>query len=148
MRVSVTSHREPEVLRLEAFEHLSLFVLRMEEVPDQAELSVAVVSVEEMTRLNDQYRGFEEPTDVLSFSCDDPCPTGGDEPITLGDVIVAPEIAERNAAEAGGTVESELNLLLVHGILHILGYDHSTEEDAAVMEERERVLLEAYADLG
>jgi len=148
MRVSVTSHREPEALRLDAFEHVAMFVLRMEEVPDQAELSVAVVSVDEMAHLNEQYRGLEEPTDVLSFSCDDPCPTGGDEPIALGDVIVAPEIAEKNATESGGTIEAELNLLLVHGILHILGYDHSSDEGARVMEEREAVLLEAYADLG
>ena len=52
------------------------------------------------------------------------------------------------AAELGVRVEEELNLLLVHGILHLLGYDHETDEDAAVMQERERALLDAYADLG
>ena len=144
MQVSVSSHREPEPLRLGAFEELSLHVLRMEQAPEESELSVALVEVEEMTHLNEQYRGVQGPTDVLSFGCDDPCAAVADEPITLGDVIIAPEIAAAQADELGTTIESELNLLLVHGILHLLGYDHDSDEDAAVMQERERVLLDAY----
>jgi len=144
MQVSVTSHREPEPLRLEAFEELALHALRMEAAPEESELSVALVDVEEMTHLNEQYRGIQGPTDVLSFGCDDPCAAVADEPITLGDVIIAPEIAATQADELGTTIESELNLLLVHGILHLLGYDHDSDEDASVMQERERVLLDAY----
>lgn len=144
MQVSVTSHREREPLRFEAFEELALHVLRMEAAPEESELSVALVGVEEMAHLNEQYRGIEGPTDVLSFGCDDPCAAVGGEPITLGDVIIAPEIAATQADELGTTIESELNLLLVHGILHLLGYDHDSDEDAAVMQERERVLLDAY----
>jgi len=116
----------------------------MEEAPDESELSIALVDSDEMASLNEQYRGIEGPTDVLSFGCDDPCPTPGDEPITLGDVIIAPEVASAQASELGTTVESELNLLLVHGILHLLGYDHDSDEDAEVMQQRERVLLDAY----
>jgi probable rRNA maturation factor len=144
MQVSVSSHREPEPLRLEAFQELALHVLSMEAAPEESELSVALVEVEEMAHLNEQYRGIEGPTDVLSFGCDDPCAAVADEPITLGDVIIAPEIAAAQADELGTTIESELNLLLVHGILHLLGYDHDSDEDAAVMQERERVLLDAY----
>jgi len=144
MQVSVTSHREPEPLRLEAFEELALHVLRMEAAPEESELSVALVEVGEMAHLNEQYRGIEGPTDVLSFGCDDPCAAVADEPITLGDVIIAPEIAATQADELGTTIESELNLLLVHGILHLLGYDHDSDEDAAVMQERERALLDSY----
>jgi probable rRNA maturation factor len=144
MQVSVSSHREPEPLRLEAFQELALHVLSMEAAPEESELSVALVEVEEMAHLNEQYRGIEGPTDVLSFGCDDPCAAVADEPITLGDVIIAPEIAAAQADELGTTIESELNLLLVHGILHLLGYDHDSDEDAAVMQERERALLDAY----
>ncbi len=144
MQVSVTSHRDPEPLALAAFEHLARFVLRMEGAPEESELSIGIVDAEEMARLNVQYRGVEGPTDVLSFGCDDPCAAEPGEPITLGDVIIAPEIAEAQAAEYGTTVEAELNLLLVHGVLHLLGYDHETDEDAEVMQARERVLLEAY----
>lgn len=145
MLVRVTSHRDPEPLALEAFERLALHVLVMESAPEEAELSIALVSDEEMARLNEQYRGIAGPTDVLSFGCDDPCLATEGEPILLGDVIIAPEVAQRQAAENGVTVEAELNLLLVHGILHLFGYDHDRDEDAAVMQERERVVLDAYA---
>lgn len=148
MQVSVTSHRDPESLDMSAFERLGRYVLSREEVPDAAELSVAIVDADEIAHLNEAYRGVADPTDVLSFGCDDPCTASGDEPITLGDVIIAPEIAAIHAVELGVTVESELNLLLTHGILHLLGYDHDSDEDAAAMQARERTLLEAYADLG
>jgi probable rRNA maturation factor len=146
MQVRVTSHRDPEPLALEAFERLGAFALRLEEAPDASELSVAIVGTEEMAHLNEQYRGVAGPTDVLSFGCDDPCPAGSDEPITLGDVIVAPEVAETQAAELGTTVEAELNLLLVHGILHLLGYEHDSDERAGAMQTRERAILQAWAD--
>jgi len=146
MQISITSHREPEPLDLAAFERLAAFVLDREEVPEAAELSVGVVDLEEMSNLNERYRGVAGATDVLSFGCDDPCAVESDEPITLGDVIVAPEVAEQQAAEYGHTVEEELNLLLVHGILHLLGYEHETDEQAAVMQARERTLLDGYAD--
>lgn len=145
MQVSVSSHRTPEPLSLDAFERLGLFVVRLEDVPDEAELSIALVDVEEMAHLNEQYRGIVGPTDVLSFGCDDPCASVGGEPITLGDVIIAPDVAIAQAAELGTTIEAELNLLLVHGILHLLGYGHESDEDAAVMQAREQVMLEAYA---
>lgn len=148
MRVSVASHREPEPLDLDAFARLGEFVLDAEDVPEHAELSLAVVGVEEMTSLNERYRGMSGPTDVLSFGCDDPCPVPGDEPVTLGDVVISPEVAERQAAELDTTVESELDLLVVHGVLHLLGYDHESEDEAAVMQARERELLGRWADVG
>lgn len=145
MQVSIVSHREPEPLAFEAFERLATFVLVMEEVPELTELSIALVDEDEMTKLNEQYRGVAGPTDVLSFACDEPSPTLGDEPILLGDVIIAPSIAERQAAEFGHSVEHELDVLLVHGVLHLLGYDHETEEGAAAMAVREAAILDAYA---
>ncbi len=146
MQISVVSHREPEPLDLSAFERLAGFVLEREEAPDAIELSIAVVALDEMADLNLRFRDKEGPTDVLSFGCDDPCAVvGPDEPVTLGDVVIAPEVAESQAVEYGHTVEEELNLLLVHGVLHLLGYDHDSDEDAAAMQARERVLLQAWA---
>jgi probable rRNA maturation factor len=145
MQISVVSHREPEPLEVSAFERLAAFVLDREEAPAAIELSIAIVEIEEMSQLNIDYRGNEGPTDVLSFECDDPCAVvGPDEPVMLGDVVIAPAIAEAQAAEYGHTVEEELNLLLVHGILHLLGYDHEADADALAMQARERVLLEAW----
>ena len=62
----------------------------------------------------------------------------------MGDVVIAPEVAEAQAAEYGHTVEEELNLLLVHGVLHLLGYDHEDDDDAEAMQARERALLLAW----
>lgn len=143
--IQLVSHRDPEPLDLGAFERLASFVLDREDVPAHSELSIAIVGAEEMTELNSRYRGIDGPTDVLSFECDDPCPVPGDEPVTLGDVVVAPEVAEEQARELGHTVEEELNLLLVHGILHLLGYTHDEDEQAAAMQRRERELLDAWA---
>jgi probable rRNA maturation factor len=148
MQVTASSNREFEPLALEAFERLGEFVLRMEEAPDAVELSIALVDDDEIAHLNERYRHIAGPTDVLSFGCDDPCPAASDEPIALGDVIIAPEVASRQAVELGVTVESELDLLLVHGILHLLGYDHESDTDAAVMQGRERVLLDAWSESG
>ena len=146
MLISITSHREPEVLDLSAFERLATFVLDREDVPDNSELSIAIVALAEMTELNTGHRGKEGPTDVLSFPMDDEeTVLGPDEPVLLGDVIIAPEVAEAQAAEYGHTVEEELNLLLVHGVLHLLGYDHESDEDAGVMQARERALLLAWS---
>jgi probable rRNA maturation factor len=140
------SHREIETLDLAAFERLSVFVLEREEAPELTELSIAVVGLDEIAELNERYRGKKGPTDVLSFPCDDPCAiVEAGEPVTLGDVVIAPEVAIAQAAEYGHTVEEELNLLLVHGVLHLLGYDHIADEDAEAMQAREKVLLEAWA---
>jgi probable rRNA maturation factor len=148
VQISIVSHREPEPLDLTAFERLAEFVLDREEAPVYTELSIAIVEVLEMTQLNEKYRGKEGPTDVLSFECDDLCAAEPDEPVTLGDVVIAPEIAEAQAEEYGHTVEQELNLLLVHGVLHLLGYDHEADTDASVMQARERALLTAWDAAG
>jgi len=146
MQISVLSHREPEPLDFGAFERLAAFVLDREDAPDAIELSIALVDIDEMTELNARYRGKQGPTDVLSFPCDDPCAVVAEgEPVALGDVVIAPSVAEEQAAELGHTVEVELNLLLVHGVLHLLGYDHESDEDASAMQARERVLLDAWA---
>jgi probable rRNA maturation factor len=149
MQISIVSHREPEPLDLSAFERLAAFVLDRESAPPYAELSIAIVELAEMTELNEKYRGMVGPTDVLSFECDDLCAaTEPDEPVTLGDVVIAPEVAEVQAEEFGHTVEEELNLLLVHGVLHLLGYDHGEDSDAEVMQARERALLTAWSAAG
>jgi probable rRNA maturation factor len=147
MEISVISHRQPESLDLSAFERLAAFVLDREDAPDAVELSLVVVSLDEMTSLNEKYRGKIGPTDVLSFPCDEPCAVvQPGEPIAIGDVIVAPEVAEAQAVEYGHTVEEELNLLVVHGVLHLLGYDHEADDAASAMQERERVILSAWAN--
>ncbi|MGH9048948.1 MAG: rRNA maturation RNase YbeY, partial [Acidimicrobiia bacterium] len=70
-----------------------------------------------------------------------------DPPIVLGDVVVCPRVAERQAAERGHALHDELALLVVHGVLHLLNYDHAEERESAAMKGRERELLERFRDL-
>jgi len=84
---------------------------------------------------------------VLSFPIeDDPHrpASSSDAPVLLGDVVICPEVAYRNAPDHAGTYDAELALLVVHGILHLLGFDHESDEEATEMEGREAVLLAAH----
>lgn len=112
---------------------LARYVLAEMGVDPLAELSVILVDLAAMEALHVQYMGEEGPTDVLAFQQDDvalmagPDP-GDDDPVALlGDVVLCPEVAARQAAEAGHPVERELHLLCTHGILHLLGFDHAEQ---------------------
>jgi probable rRNA maturation factor len=96
-----------------------------EEGAGPVELSVSLVSTGEMTELHRRFAGEAEATDVLSFTMD--------EEGLLGDVVICPEVA----AGQNPDVDAELRLLLVHGILHLLGYDHREDEERRVMWERQ-----------
>ena len=85
------------------------------------ELSVALVGDEEIRNLNGRYRSRDEPTDVLSFPVEEPLPTGHR---LIGDVIISVEKAARQARQRRRSFEDEMEVLLIHGILHNLGYDH------------------------
>ena len=103
-----------------------------------AELSILLVDTEYMTDLNHRWLGGEGPTDVLAFPLDeaevDRGPGEPDhEPTLLGDVVLCPEVAARQAAAAGHSTADELALLTVHGTLHLLGYDHAEPEEEREM---------------
>ncbi len=102
-----------------------------------AELSVALVDDEAIADLNVRYRSKSGPTDVLSFSLveGDHSERRGE---MLGDVVIAVPFAVRQAEELGHPIDEELLRLLIHGVLHLLGFDHEVEEQARVMEARER----------
>lgn len=96
------------------------------------EVGVVFVGDAEMARLNAAYRGKRKTTDVLSFGNDEPWPGAGEREL-LGDVIVSVAQAGRQAKAAGKPLRAELAMLLVHGVLHLLGYDHETIKDEQVM---------------
>lgn len=109
-----------------------------------AELSVLLVDIEYMGELNHRWMGGDGPTDVLAFPMDEgtidhgPGEPAGAEPALLGDIVLCPEVAAKQAATAGHSTADELHLLTVHGCLHLLGYDHAEPE-----EEREMFGLQA-----
>jgi probable rRNA maturation factor len=137
-------------------------VLDAEGVKGDAELSVLFVDEDAIADLNRRFLGKTGPTDVLAFPIDEEPVEGGrspdsggtgpgyvpaeptDLPILLGDVVICPVVAQRNAPNHAGTYEDEVALLVVHGILHLLGMDHMDDDDAEAMEKRERDLLARF----
>lgn len=107
------------------------------------ELTLTFVDRDEIADLNAEHLGQHGPTDVLSFPLD---PFGEDAPgpTLIGDVVICPEIAAAGAPGHAGTLEDELALLTVHGVLHVCGYDHAEPDAAAAMRARELALLVAH----
>lgn len=105
----------------------------------RSELSIALVDDGEMARLNGQWRGRSVPTDVLSFSLLDG-EQSGHRGQMLGDVVIGIETAARQARDAHRTLDEVVTRLLVHGVLHLLGHDHESDEEARVMRAGERKL--------
>ena len=96
---------------------------------------------ESVTMLNGEYRGLEEPTDVLSFSQHEGEDEFSAEENLLGDVVISVETAKRQADERGVDLDAEIDMLLVHGLLHLLGYDHAEPDEADKMFARQGELL-------
>jgi probable rRNA maturation factor len=115
-----------------------------------AELSILLVDVDYMTELNHRWMGGDGPTDVLAFPMDEgsidhgPQDGNGGEPALLGDIVLCPEVAAKQAATAGHSSTEELHLLTVHGVLHILGYDHAEPDEEREMFGLQARLLAGY----
>jgi probable rRNA maturation factor len=126
---------------------LSRFVLERLRVHPLAELCIKAVDEDTMTALNEKWMEGEGPTDVLAFPMDELRPglvNEDPEEGILGDLMLCPPVAERQAATAGHSSEAELELLTVHGILHLLGYDHAEPEEHAEMFGLQDELLAAW----
>lgn len=132
---------------LQSLELLAARVMAGEGVAPGTALAVVVTDDEEIRRLNAEFLGLDEPTDVLSFPEESP---GGDDdfvappdaPRGLGDIAISIDTARRQAAQLGHPLQSELAHLLVHGILHLCGYDHvNSPEEEAEMRAREEHYL-------
>lgn len=135
-------------------------VLEAEGVRGQAEMALLFVSREAIHEMNRVHMGVDAPTDVLAFPIDlvdNSRATGptarsatpvlarvdaGELPLLVGDVVVCPDVAREQAPNHAGTLDDEIALLVTHGVLHVLGYDHDTDTNANKMRSRERALLE------
>ncbi len=107
---------------------LAAWLIRVAPLAARGELTVAFVSDQRIARLNATFRGHDTPTDVLSFP--------SDSPPHLGDVIIARGVARRQAARAGHSLATEVRVLALHGLLHLLGYDHEQDEGQMARLER------------
>ncbi len=119
-----------------------------ERLPADTELTITLVDSAAMTELNETHMGKTGPTDVLSFPIEDMTPgvpwqtTKGGPPLVIGDIFICPEVVLGNAAAAEVPFADEMALMVVHGVLHLLGYDHVDDTDAELMETSERTYLE------
>lgn len=111
---------------------LAAHALRTEDIDDEAELSILLVSSDHIRRLNKRFAGDDYATDVLAF----PMMEDDENDLLLGDVVMCPEVAQRNATKLGHDLTTELDTLVVHGTLHLLGYDHQGSHDKEAMERR------------
>lgn len=143
---------------------LARFVLDEERVPEDAEMSVIFVDEQAISDLNERFLGGTGATDVLAFPMDDDVSPGGrqpdeggrgpgspsepaEPPTVIGDVVVCPQVADRQARARGHVLAEELALLVVHGVLHLLNYDHAEERESEAMRRRERELLARFRRL-
>jgi probable rRNA maturation factor len=150
-----------EPVELSRWVDLAGAVLRDAGVQGEAELSLLFVDESVMADLNKRFMDKDGPTDVLAFPIDDPIDSGrwpdsgstgpdreppelAELPMLLGDVVVCPAVAARQAPTHAGSYDDELALLVVHGVLHVLGMDHAEPEEAAAMQARERDLLDRF----
>jgi probable rRNA maturation factor len=145
--------------------HLAEAVLQEEGLSGDAELSVLFVDEPAIAELNSRFLGKDGPTDVLAFPIDEEpvesgrSPDSGgtgpgmpsepeDIPVLLGDIVICPAVAFRNAPEHAGNYDDEVALLVVHGLLHLMGMDHQEDDEAEEMEAKERELLSRhYAEI-
>ena len=112
---------------------------------ENGEVSVTLTNNEYIHTLNKQYRGIDRPTDVLSFALnesEEPDVEDGPDVNVLGDLVISVERAKEQAADYGHSVKREIAFLTVHGMLHLLGYDHMEEEDRTEMEAEQRFVME------
>lgn len=121
---------------------LARHTLEAEDVEAAAELSILLVGADHIRRLNARYAGDDYATDVLAF----PMMEDDEESVLLGDVVVCPEIAQANAEKAGGTLDRELRTLVVHGTLHLLGYDHQNDAQRAAMDKRTDEIMVSFGE--
>lgn len=151
MEIRVEPHVDARDVDIASLEQAAHFVLKMHELEGSIELVVVISDDDTLEALNRRFRGEPRPTDVLSFEDDTRGPFAGGTatyPDYLGDVVISIDRAREQAAEVDGTLTQELQLLTVHGVLHLLGYDHETAPDKATMWQVQRTALRALgADL-
>ncbi len=139
-------------------EKVAGLVLIAENRQNKVEAGLLITGNDEIRKLNLNYRGIDQPTDVLSFAMNDEVDFGEDgdsRPFVaapdgvehLGEVIISYQRAVQQAHENNHPVTKEIAILVVHGMLHLLGYDHEDDAEACIMEEREEIILKELGEL-
>lgn len=144
MAVSLTDEQDRDVAADELVA-LAVHVLHERRVPDAMALELLLVDTDTIARLNAEHLGVDGPTDVLAFPIDLPGETPDDAPSVLGDVVLCPAVAAEQAPRFSRTPAEELRLLTVHGVLHLLGFDHAEPDEQRTMFALTDELLASFA---
>ncbi|HEY5648272.1 MAG TPA: rRNA maturation RNase YbeY [Nitrospiria bacterium] len=135
------SNRDPgRRIRLGFFRDLAASVL-LRSRKKQAEISLTFVTDRAMQRLNRDYRGQDRPTDVLAFDLSRAPEPGRARPVLNAEIVISTQTARRQAAGKRHSMTREISHLLIHGLLHVMGYDHMKPDEARRMARRERFLI-------
>ncbi|HJU81753.1 MAG TPA: rRNA maturation RNase YbeY [Acidimicrobiia bacterium] len=149
MRIEVEDQHGRSDIEPDSLRRWAEQALLAEGYPTNSELSITIVSDREMARLNADALGNKAPTDVLSFPLEEtqpglPPPFLIDgPPRLLGDIVIAPDYIRRQAQDLDVSFQDEVALMITHGVLHLIGYDHQSDSEAEAMEHRERIILKA-----
>lgn len=144
------SDEQDDPLQPDVLTDIALATMAVENLPDSAEVAITMVDEDTIAALNEQHMGKTGPTDVLSFPLESlspghlPATVSDGPPLLLGDVFICPAVVARNAERERVPFEQEMALMVVHGLLHLLGYDHVVDAEAEHMEERERIVLAGF----
>ncbi|MFP4496657.1 MAG: rRNA maturation RNase YbeY [Vulcanimicrobiota bacterium] len=145
LKIYVNYKTGPEIIPPDQIELLVSEIFRVAELTCRGELGITMVGDEEMAALNEQYRNMKGTTDILSFPQDEgyemPAPEDEGYLPLLGDIIISVPRAIQQAEEYGHSPEKEFKILLIHGILHIFGYDHKNVYQENFMREEENSIL-------
>lgn len=129
-----------------ALEKAALETMAIQNISEDVNLSIVIEDEQQLQALNHEFLGIDSPTDVLSFFEDELDPETGQR--YLGEVVISYPQAEKQGVTAGHSTRSELDLLVVHGVLHLLGYDHSTDKEKEKMWKiQKEILLKLGTDI-
>lgn len=142
--IGIFNETQKKVENLEILEPLLTYALEVENV-DNLEFNVIIINNEEIHKINKEYRGIDRPTDVISFALEDYKDIKYENDYrVLGDIYISIDKVKEQAKEYGHSEKRELAFLAVHGLLHLLGYDHMEKEDEKVMFSKQELILDGY----
>ena len=142
--IGIFNETQEKVENLEILEPLLTYALEVENV-DNLEFNVIIINNEEIHKINKEYRGRDRPTDVISFALEDYKDIKYENDYrVLGDIYISIDKVREQAKEYGHSEKRELAFLAVHGLLHLLGYDHMEKEDEKVMFSKQELILDGY----
>lgn len=146
MEILIKNQQKIRKLNQRKIKRIIKKVLQLLKVDEKTEISVLFTDDKFIRSLNNKYRGIDKPTDVLSFSLQEGAikSTEVENDKLLGDIIISVETAQRQADTLNHSIERELTVLLIHGLLHLSGYDHEKDKDYKIMREKEREILKIF----